>query len=95
MSSGDIPGFVDVIMNFDSPVMTADNILYQMKSSGKSIVFYGDDTWLKLFPSIFLRHEGVTSFFVSDYTEVRLSTISIITDDEYFKPLYTYSNTSG
>lgn len=36
------------------------------------MVFYGDDTWLKLFPSdkFFLRHEGVTSFFASDYHEV-------------------------
>lgn len=70
MSSGDIPGFVDVIMNFDSPAMTSDNILHRMAEAGKSTVFYGDDTWLKLFPDAFLRHEGVTSFFVSDYTEV-------------------------
>lgn len=33
-------------------------------------VFYGDDTWLKLFPDTFLRSEGTTSFFVNDYTEV-------------------------
>ena len=26
---------------------------------------YGDDTWLKLFPRMFLRTDGTTSFFVS------------------------------
>ena len=29
------------------------------------LVFYGDDTWLKLFPGMFARHDGTTSFFVS------------------------------
>lgn len=36
-----------------------------------SIVFYGDDTWLLLFPTAFVqRSEGTVSFFVKDYTEV-------------------------
>lgn len=26
---------------------------------------YGDETWLKLFPGLFTRHDGVSSFFVS------------------------------
>ena len=24
----------------------------------------GDETWLKLFPGLFMRHDGVTSFYV-------------------------------
>ena len=60
-------------MNFDSSELKSDNILHQLKSFGHSTVFYGDDTWLKLFPSTFKRSEGTTSFFVSDYTEVCLS----------------------
>lgn len=60
-------------MNFDSAELKSDNLLYQLNSSGYSSVFYGDDTWLKLFPSSFLRSEGTTSFFVSDYTEVTVS----------------------
>ncbi len=36
----------------------------------KRILFYGDDTWLKLFPNHFTKSEGTTSFFVSDTTEV-------------------------
>lgn len=27
----------------------------------------GDETWLKLFPGLFMRHDGVSSFFVSFY----------------------------
>ncbi|VDK51215.1 unnamed protein product [Cylicostephanus goldi] len=34
------------------------------------ILFYGDDTWLRLFPNAFSESEGVTSFYVNDYTEV-------------------------
>lgn len=41
-----------------------------MKKSKKKIIFFGDDTWIKLFPNYFQRHDGTTSFFVSDYTEV-------------------------
>lgn len=29
------------------------------------MVMHGDDTWLKLFPGLFARHDGVSSFFVS------------------------------
>lgn len=25
----------------------------------------GDETWIKLFPGLFMRHDGVSSFFVS------------------------------
>ena len=44
----------------------------QLKKQGKSLGFYGDDTWLKLFPpeEYFDRYEGTNSFFVSDFTEV-------------------------
>lgn len=42
----------------------------QAKSQGKKLVFYGDDTWLSLFPEHFIRSDGTTSFFVTDYTEV-------------------------
>lgn len=58
-------------MNFDSAELKSDNLLYQLSAAGLDSVFYGDDTWLKLFPHTFLRSEGTTSFFVSDYIEVR------------------------
>ena len=65
-----MPGFVDVVLNFDTAVMRDDNILSQLRAAGKRIVFYGDDTWIRMFPKLFQRFDGTTSFFVTDYTEV-------------------------
>uniref|UniRef100_A0A8C3TCC6 Phosphatidylinositol glycan anchor biosynthesis class G n=1 Tax=Chelydra serpentina TaxID=8475 RepID=A0A8C3TCC6_CHESE len=68
--TGSIPGFIDVIMNLNSPTLLEDNLIWQAKTAGKRIIFYGDDTWVKLFPKHFVEYDGTTSFFVSDYTEV-------------------------
>ena len=70
VTSGTIPGFIDVVLNFDSSSLEEDNLISQMKMAAKNLVFYGDDTWLKLFPEHFIRSDGTTSFYVSDYTEV-------------------------
>ncbi|XP_075061457.1 GPI ethanolamine phosphate transferase 2, catalytic subunit isoform X1 [Mixophyes fleayi] len=70
LMTGSIPGFIDVIMNLNSPELLEDNLIWQTKQSGKRIVFYGDDTWIKLFPKHFVEFDGTTSFFVSDFTEV-------------------------
>ncbi|KAJ3587395.1 hypothetical protein NHX12_010993, partial [Muraenolepis orangiensis] len=70
LTTGSIPGFIDVVMNLNSPALLEDNLLWQAKEAGKRIVFYGDDTWVRLFPKLFMEHDGTTSFFVSDYTEV-------------------------
>ncbi|KAJ8262471.1 hypothetical protein GJAV_G00166840 [Gymnothorax javanicus] len=70
LTTGSIPGFIDVVMNLNSPVLLEDNLLWQAKTAGKRIIFYGDDTWVKLFPKHFMEYDGTTSFFVSDYTEV-------------------------
>ncbi|KAF7555222.1 hypothetical protein G7046_g6594 [Stylonectria norvegica] len=76
MTTGSIPSFVDLILNFDegdtsSTLAAQDTWLAQLKAKdmGK-LVMYGDDTWLKLFPDTFDREEGTTSFFVADFTEV-------------------------
>jgi ethanolamine phosphate transferase 2 subunit G len=70
--SGIIPEFIDILWNFNTSYILEDNLLKKFKKQNKSIVFYGDDTWLKLFnPSeYFLRYEGTTSFIASDYDEV-------------------------
>lgn len=60
-------------MNLNSPALLEDNLIWQAKTAGKRIVFYGDDTWVRLFPKHFMEYDGTTSFFVSDYTEVRMS----------------------
>lgn len=70
ITTGTIPGFMDIVFNMNSAALTEDNIIAQLKLAGKKIVFHGDDTWLKLFPGKFIRSDGTNSFFVTDYTEV-------------------------
>lgn len=68
-----MPSFIDVALNLGGNAIVGDSILKQAKNHGHKLIFYGDDTWLKLFPKTFIRHDGTTSFFVTDYTEVFLS----------------------
>ena len=70
ITSGSIPGFVDVIRNFGSVEFTEDNFITQFKIAGRRMIFFGDDTWLSLFPHHFVRHDGTSSFYVTDFTEV-------------------------
>ncbi|KAG0648280.1 Glycosylphosphatidylinositol-anchor biosynthesis 7 [Hyphodiscus hymeniophilus] len=76
ITTGSIPSFLDVILNFaesdtTSSLATQDTWLSQMKAKGSGkMVMYGDDTWLKLFPETFDRADGTSSFFVADFTEV-------------------------
>ncbi|KAJ5180357.1 GPI ethanolamine phosphate transferase 2 [Penicillium capsulatum] len=75
MTTGSVPSFLDVILNIaesdtSSTLAHQDTWLAQLKARGDSLVMYGDDTWLKLFPGMFSRADGTTSFFVSDFVEV-------------------------
>ncbi|CAF9906404.1 major facilitator super transporter protein [Imshaugia aleurites] len=76
ITTGSIPSFLDVILNFaesdkTSNLASQDTWLGQLKGMrGGKLVMYGDDTWLKLFPNTFSRVDGTSSFFVSDFTEV-------------------------
>ncbi|KAE9613326.1 putative Type I phosphodiesterase/nucleotide pyrophosphatase/phosphate transferase [Lupinus albus] len=63
MVSGAIGGFLDVAFNFNTQAYLDDNLLAQFFRSGRKMVMHGDDTWLKLFPGLFHRHDGVNSFF--------------------------------
>nr|CAG8499725.1 12721_t:CDS:10 [Entrophospora candida] len=70
----------DAILNIadsdtSSTLKNSDNWLVQMKINGnnKSISFFGDDTWIKLFPGIFDITDGTTSFFATDTVEVDLN----------------------
>lgn len=70
ITTGSIPGFLDVILNFaesdtTSSLAQQDNWLAQIKAAGGKLVMYGDDTWIKLFPGMFTRSDGTSSFFVS------------------------------
>lgn len=75
LTTGSVPSFVDFILNFaesdtTSTLASQDTWLAQIRKhmhaerAGR-VDFYGDDTWLKLFPDFFSRHDGTTSFFVS------------------------------
>lgn len=75
ITTGSIPSFLDVILNFaesdtTSTLANQDTWLAQIHARGGKLVMYGDDTWLKLFPNTFNRADGTSSFFVSDFTEV-------------------------
>ncbi|KAL2037023.1 hypothetical protein N7G274_010308 [Stereocaulon virgatum] len=76
ITTGSIPSFLDVILNFaesdtTSSLANQDTWLSQLNDKpGGKLVMYGDDTWLKLFPDTFSRADGTSSFFVSDFTEV-------------------------
>lgn len=70
MTSGTLPNFIDIALNLGSKEVQSDNLLQQAKNNGHKIIFYGDETWIKLFPNFFYRFEGTTSFYVSDFTEV-------------------------
>ncbi|XP_020217261.1 GPI ethanolamine phosphate transferase 2 isoform X1 [Cajanus cajan] len=70
MVSGAIGGFLDVAFNFNTQAYFDDNLLAQFFKIGWKMVMHGDDTWLKLFPGLFERHDGVSSFFVKDTVQV-------------------------
>ena len=72
MTTGSVPNFIDVVINLGAHQISGDSVLLQARNFGHKIIFYGDDTWLKLFPDIFYRYEGTTSFYVTDFTEVSL-----------------------
>ncbi|CAI0419877.1 unnamed protein product [Linum tenue] len=70
MVSGAIGGFLDVAFNFNTQALLDDNLLGQFFKIGWKMVMLGDDTWLRLFPGLFSRHDGVNSFYVKDTVQV-------------------------
>jgi len=74
LTTGSVPSFADLLFNLDesgggsSSLATQDTWLAQIRARGGQLVFYGDDTWLRLFPAeagFFAGAEGTSSFFVS------------------------------
>ncbi|GMF33111.1 unnamed protein product [Phytophthora fragariaefolia] len=69
--TGKAPAFIDILKNFNSAALDEDaNLVSLLAASGKRIVFYGDDTWLKLFPETFTRSDGTSGFYTRDTVEV-------------------------
>ncbi|XP_050092690.1 GPI ethanolamine phosphate transferase 2 isoform X2 [Anopheles aquasalis] len=70
LTSGALPSFVDVVLNLGFSEMTLDTFLYQMRQQQQRIVFYGDNTWTRMFPDMFERKGANNdSFFVNDFYE--------------------------
>ena len=92
MVSGIIPEFIDILWNFNTSYILEDNLLKKFKKQNKSIIFYGDDTWLKLFNAneYFLRYEGTTSFIASDYDEVLFFKQSDLKNAEFYELLKNF-----
>lgn len=76
ITTGSTPNFLDAILNVaeddsSSNLKEQDSWLKQFARLGKKMRFFGDDTWLKLFPlEFFQEYEGTNSFFVSDFEQV-------------------------
>lgn len=70
--SGTPPTFVDVVRNLAASELREPNFVHEFLAQrapdghARTAVFYGDETWLKMFPHTFApRSEGTTSFFVT------------------------------
>ncbi|XP_042903555.2 uncharacterized protein [Parasteatoda tepidariorum] len=70
LMTGKTSNFIDIINNFNAKELKEDTFLHQAKSRGLKAIFYGDETWLKIYPNFFIRSEGTHSFFVQDFVEV-------------------------
>lgn len=69
--AGITPNFMDILYNINASHFGEDNFIEQAKVAGKKILFFGDDTWLHMFPrEYFLRAKETFSFFATDYIQV-------------------------
>ncbi|XP_042552852.1 GPI ethanolamine phosphate transferase 3 isoform X2 [Dipodomys spectabilis] len=66
LTTGSLPTFIDAGSNFASHAIVEDNLIKQLTSAGKRIVFMGDDTWKDLFPGAFSQAFFFSSFNVRD-----------------------------
>uniref|UniRef100_T1K8C0 GPI ethanolamine phosphate transferase 2 C-terminal domain-containing protein n=1 Tax=Tetranychus urticae TaxID=32264 RepID=T1K8C0_TETUR len=65
------PNFLDIIRNLNAGSFNEDNFISKAKEAGRRIIFYGDDTWMKMFSKeTFIKFNLTYSFFATDYTEV-------------------------
>ncbi|XP_004677813.1 PREDICTED: GPI ethanolamine phosphate transferase 3 [Condylura cristata] len=66
LTTGSLPTFVDAGSNFASYAIVEDNLIKQLTSAGRRVVFMGDDTWKDLFPGAFSQAFFYPSFNVRD-----------------------------
>ena len=53
LTTGTLPTFIDAGSNFAGTAIEEDNLVAQLRDSGKTLVHLGDDTWHSLFPGYF------------------------------------------
>ncbi|KAL3310701.1 hypothetical protein Ciccas_010727 [Cichlidogyrus casuarinus] len=70
ITSGRVPQFMDVLSNFGDNAMQSDTWLSILNQKGWKLRFFGDETWLRLFPKLFAQSDPVSSLFVTDFIEV-------------------------
>ena len=70
LTSGSLPTFVDIGSNFASSQIFEDNLISQMSSQQRNLVFLGDDTWQGLFPTQFNKTFFFPSLNVKDLDTV-------------------------
>lgn len=68
--TGTLPSFGTIVTNLATNEIKTDNWVSRLNANDRKVHFFGDDTWIKLLPGQFSKANGVTSFFVNDYTEV-------------------------
>lgn len=66
LTTGSLPTFIDAGSNFASYAIVEDNLIRQLTSAGRRVVFMGDDTWKDLFPGAFSQAFFFSSFNVRD-----------------------------
>uniref|UniRef100_A0A4X1VYS7 GPI ethanolamine phosphate transferase 3, catalytic subunit n=1 Tax=Sus scrofa TaxID=9823 RepID=A0A4X1VYS7_PIG len=66
LTTGSLPTFVDAGSNFASYAIAEDNLIKQLTSTGRRVVFMGDETWNDLFPGAFSQAFFFPSFDVRD-----------------------------
>ncbi|XP_032716358.1 GPI ethanolamine phosphate transferase 3 isoform X6 [Lontra canadensis] len=66
LTTGSLPTFIDAGSNFASYAIVEDNLIKQLASAGRRVVFMGDDTWKDLFPGAFSQAFFFPSFNVRD-----------------------------
>ncbi|CRL02295.1 CLUMA_CG015105, isoform A [Clunio marinus] len=68
LTSGTIPSFLDVAMNFGNDEMKIDTFLHQLHRRKEKIVLAGDDTW-RMFRFFDRDYANRDSLFVNDFYE--------------------------
>ena len=93
LTTGTFPTFIDFTSNFDSAAVVEDNWVSQLaaRSSPSSLAFFGDDTWMSLFPGnqTFGTAHPFDSFNTRD-----LSTVDDGIEENLFPFLFSGANWS-